>query len=307
MTLKAEKIWYEGKLVNWDEANVHILTHTLHYGLGVFEGIRCYKTVNGKTAVFKLKEHVERLFNSAKIVEMKIPFSQEEIFNAIVNIVKVNKIGDGYIRPISFVGETGSIGLYVKEYPVRTAVIAIPFGKYLGEEGIEKGIRVKTSSFTRYGVNTAMTRGKICGAYFNSILAKKEAVENGYDEALMLDSNGFVCEASGENIFIIKNNIFFTPPKISILPGITRDTVIEIIKEEGYEVREYPLTRDDVYIADEAFFTGTAAEITPIRELDGRSIGSGKAGKLSKYLQKKFFEYAKCENDKHIDWLTFVE
>ncbi len=306
MSLKAEKIWFNGKLVDWEQANVHILTHTLHYGLGVFEGIRCYKTVNGKTAVFKLKEHVERLFNSAHIVEMKIPFSQEEIFNAILETVKVNKIGDGYIRPIAFVGNAG-IGLYVKEYPVITSIIAVPFGKYLGEEGIEKGIKVKTSSFTRHGVNTSMTRAKICGAYINSILAKKEAVENGYDEALMLDQTGFVCEASGENLFILKNNIFYTPPKISILPGITRDTVMEIIKEEGYDVREYPLTRDDIYIADEAFFCGTAAEITPIREVDGRIIGEGKAGKLTKYLQKTFFEYAKCENDKHKEWLSFVE
>ncbi len=306
MTLKAEKIWFDGNLINWDEANVHVLTHTLHYGLGVFEGIRCYKTVTGKTAVFKLQEHVDRLFNSAHIVEMKIPFSKKEIFNAIIETVKVNKIGDGYIRPIAFVGNA-SIGLYVKEYPVKTAVIAIPFGKYLGEEGIEKGITVKTSSFTRHGVNTSMTRAKICGAYVNSILAKKEAVENGYDEALMLDSAGFVCEASGENLFILKNNIFFTPPKISILPGITRDTVIEIIREEGFEVREYPLTRDDIYIADEAFFTGTAAEITPIREVDRRKIGEGRAGKLTKKFQKLFFEYAKCENNKHQDWLSFVE
>ena len=307
MALKADKIWFDGNLVNWEDANVHVLTHTLHYGLGVFEGIRCYNTAKGITAVFKLREHVERLFNSAKIVEMKIPYSQEEISKAIVETVKVNKIGDGYIRPISFVGNCGTIGLYVKEYPVQTAIIAIPFGKYLGEEGIEKGIKVKTSSFTRYGVNTAMTRGKICGAYFNSILAKKEAVENGYDEALMLDSNGFVCEASGENIFILKENIFYTPPKVSILPGITRNTVIELIKEEGYEVREYPITRDDVYIADEAFFTGTAAEVTPIREVDGRIVGEGKAGKLTKHLQKKFFEYARAESDKHLDWLTFVE
>jgi len=306
MSLKADKIWFDGKLINWDDANVHVLTHTLHYGLGVFEGIRCYKTAKGKTAVFKLQEHVDRLFDSAHIVEMKIPFSKEDIFNAILETVKINKIEDGYIRPISFVGNS-SIGLYVKEYPVKTAIIAISFGKYLGEEGIEKGIKVKTSSFTRHGVNTSMTRAKICGAYINSILAKKEAVENGYDEALMLDQTGFVCEASGENIFILKNNIFYTPPKISILPGITRETVIEIIKDEGYEVREYPITRDDIYIADEAFFCGTAAEITPIREIDGRTIGIGKAGKLIKYFQKKFFEYARGENDKHLDWLSFVE
>lgn len=306
MTIRAEKIWFDGKLIPWDEANVHVLAHTLHYGLGVFEGIRCYKTAKGKTAVFKLKEHVDRLFSSAHIVEMKIPFSKDEIFNAILGTVKVNNIGDGYIRPISFVGNS-SIGLYVKEYPVQTAIIAIPFGKYLGEEGIEKGITVKTSSFTRHGVNTSMTRAKICGAYVNSILAKKEAVENGYDEALMLDQTGFVCEASGENIFILKDNVFYTPPKISILPGITRDTVMEIIREEGYEVREYPLTRDDIYIADEAFFCGTAAEITPIREVDGRTIGIGKAGEITKLFQKKFFEYARCENDKHIDWLSFVE
>ncbi len=306
MKVLAEKIWMDGKFIPWEEANVHILTHTLHYGLGVFEGIRCYATAKGKTAVFKLKEHVDRLFDSAKIVEMNIPFSREDIFKAIVDTVKVNKIGDGYIRPISFVGPS-SIGLYVKEYPVKTAIIAIPFGKYLGEEGIEKGIKVKTSSFTRHGVNTSMTRAKICGAYVNSILAKKEAVENGYDEALMLDSSGFVCEASGENIFILRDNVFYTPPKISILPGITRNTVMEIIREEGYEVREYPLTRDDIYIAEEAFFTGTAAEITPIREVDGRIIGIGRAGKITKHLQKKFFEYAKCEDEKHIDWLTFVE
>ena len=303
---KSEKIWMDGKLINWDDANVHILTHTLHYGLGAFEGIRCYKTSKGKTAILKLKEHVERLFNSAKILEMKIPFTEEEIFEAIKETVKVNKIEDGYIRPIAFVGPS-AIGLYVKEYPVQVAIISIPFGKYLGEEGIEKGIRVKTSSFTRHGVNTSMTRAKICGAYFNSILAKKEAVENGYDEALMLDDRGFVCEASGENIFIVKNKIFYTSPKISILPGITRDAVIELIKEEGYEIREYMITRDDVYIADEVFFTGTAAEITPVREVDGRTIGIGKAGELTKYFQKKFFEYVRAEDEKHIDWLTFVD
>ncbi len=307
MSFKADKIWFNGKLTDWDNANVHILTHTLHYGMGVFEGIRSYKTKDGRTAVFKLKEHVERLFNSAKIVEMKIPFKKEDIFNAIIETVKVNNIGDGYIRPLVYVGVTQTgIGLYVKEYPVEVAIIAIPFGKYLGDEGVEKGIDVKTSSFTRHGVNTSMTRAKICGAYVNSILAKKEAVENGYDEALMLDSTGYVCEASGENIFILKSNgVFYTPPKVSILPGITRDTVIQIIKEEGYEVKEYPMTRDDIYLAEEAFFTGTAAEITPIRSLDKRVIGEGKAGKLTKFFQKKFFEYAKGENQKHKEWLSF--
>lgn len=305
MINKTEKIWMDGSFVRWDDANVHILTHTLHYGLGVFEGIRCYNTPKGP-AIFKLDEHIKRLFKSAHIFLMEIPFSQNEIKKAVIETVRVNKLKECYIRPIVYIGY-GAMGLYPKGNPIRVAIAVWPWGAYLGEEGLEKGIRVKVSSFIRNHVDSAMTRGKVCGYYVNSQLAKKEAISCGYDEALLLDTEGYVSEGSGENIFIVRDGTLKTTPLTSILEGITRDSVITIAKDSGIEVKEERFTRDEAYIADEAFFTGTAAEITPIRELDGRIIGEGKAGKITKKIQDSFFSIVKGKNKKYQSWLTYVK
>jgi len=295
----------DGKLVAWDEANVHIMTHTLHYGLGAFEGIRCYNTPKGP-AVFKLDEHVKRLFHSAHIFLMEIPFTQEEIKKAILSTIKANKLKECYIRPLVFIGH-GAMGLYPKGNPIRVAIAAWPWGAYLGEDGLEKGIRVKVSSFIRNHVNSQMSRGKICGYYVNSQIAKKEAISAGYDEALLLDTEGYVAEGSGENIFIVRNGILKTTPLTSVLEGITRDSILTIAKDLGIETKEERFTRDEVYICDEAFFTGTAAELTPIRELDNRTIGEGKAGKVTKKLQAAFFDSVKGKNRKYASWLTYVK
>jgi len=304
MLKKTEKIWMDGKFVDWDKANVHVMTHTLHYGLGVFEGIRCYETGNGP-AIFRLKEHVERLFKSAHIFMLKIPYSQKEIENAIVQTVKINKIKECYIRPIVYIGY-GAMGLYPKENPVNVAISAWPWGAYLGDEGLKKGIRVKVSSFIRNHVNSQMSRGKVCGYYINSQLAKREAISCGYDEALLLDTEGYVSEGSGENVFIVRNNRLKTTPLTSILEGITRDSIMEIARDNGIEVIEERFTRDELYIADEAFFTGTAAEVTPIREVDGRTIGAGKPGEITRKLQSVFFDIAKGRNKKYKSWITRV-
>jgi branched-chain amino acid aminotransferase len=305
MINKTEKIWMDGRFVDWDEANVHILTHTLHYGLGIFEGIRCYNTQKGP-AIFRLDEHVDRLFKSAHIFLLDIPFSKEDIKKAIIDTVKINKLKECYIRPLVYIGY-GAMGLYPKGNPIKVAIAAWPWGAYLGEEGLEKGIRVKVASYIRGHVNSNMTRGKITGYYVNSQIAKKEAISCGYDEALLLDTEGYVSEGSGENIFIVRNNILKTTPLTSILEGITRDSIITLAKDLDIEVREERFTRDEVYIADEAFFTGTAAEVTPIRELDGRIIGDGKRGKITKKLQTLFFDIVKGKNKKYISWLTFVK
>lgn len=305
MIPKTEKIWMDGKFINWDDANIHVMTHTLHYGLGVFEGIRCYSTPQGP-AIFKLDEHVKRLFQSAHIFLIDIPFSQDEIKKAIVDTVKKNKLKRCYIRPLIYIGY-GSMGLYPKGNPIRVAVAAWPWGAYLGEEGLEKGIRVKVSSYTRNHVNANMARGKVCGYYVNSQIAKKEAISCGYDEALLLDTEGYVSEGSGENIFIVRNGVLKTTPLTSILEGITRDSIITIAKDNRIDVKEERFTRDEIYIADEAFFTGTAAEVTPIRELDGRKIGEGKAGKVTKKLQSVFFDIVKGKNKKYEKWLTYVK
>lgn len=295
----------DGTFVNWDDAQVHIMTHTLHYGLGAFEGIRCYKTPKGP-AVFKLDEHVKRLFRSAHIFLIDIPFTEEEIKQAIIDTVKVNKLQECYIRPLVYIGY-GAMGLYPKGNPVRVAVAAWPWGAYLGEDGLEKGIRVKVSSFIRNHVNSNMSRGKICGYYVNSQIAKKEAISCGYDEALLLDTEGYISEGSGENIFIVRNDILKTTPLTSILEGITRDSIITLAGDAGIEVVEARFTRDEVYICDEAFFTGTAAEVTPIRELDGRMIGDGKAGAITKKLQALFFDTVKGKGKKYEHWLTYVK
>jgi branched-chain amino acid aminotransferase len=301
---KTEKIWMDGKLVNWDDAQVHVLTHTLHYGLGAFEGIRCYKTDKGP-AIFRLDEHVDRLFASAGIFLLDIPFSKADIKAAIIKTVKANKLKECYIRPLVYIGY-GAMGLYPKDNPIKVSIAAWPWGAYLGDEGLEKGIRVKVSSFARHHIGSTMTMAKVCGYYVNSQIAKKEAITGGFDEALLLDTEGYVSEGSGENVFIVRNNVIITPPLHSILEGITRDSIIQIAKDLKIPLKEKRFTRDEVYISDEAFFTGTAAEITPIRELDGRKIGIGKRGKITEKLQKIYFDIVKGKNRKYESWLTRI-
>jgi branched-chain amino acid aminotransferase len=302
---KVDKIWMDGKLVNWDDAKVHVLTHTLHYGLGVFEGIRCYQCHDGASAVFRLTEHIDRLFYSAIIGMMDIPFSREELCKAVLETLRVNKMKDGYIRPIAFIGD-GEMGLYIREYPVRVVIACWPWGAYLGDEGLALGIRAKISSYTRHHVNVAMTKAKICGNYVNSILAKREVIAAGYDEAILLDAEGYVSEASGENIFIVKDGVLKTTPPTSILKGITRDAIIELARDAGIPVSEERFTRDELYIADECFFTGTAAEVTPVREVDDRTIGEGKPGPITKQLQTGFFAAAHGKIEKYKKWLTYL-
>lgn len=294
----------DGKLVPWDKANVHILTHTLHYGLGAFEGIRCYSTPKGP-AIFRLDEHVTRLFQSAHIFQMEIPFSEADIRKAIIDTVRKNKLKECYIRPLVYIGY-GMMGLYPKNNPIRVAIAAWPWGAYLGDEGLEKGIRIRTSSFIRNHVNSNMSRGKICGYYVNSQLSKKEAIASGCDEGILLDTEGYVSEGSGENIFIVRNGALKTTPLTSILEGITRDSIITIAKNEGIDVKEERFTRDEIYISEEAFFTGTAAEVTPIRELDGRKIGKGSRGPITKKLQTIYFNAVKGKDKQYDSWLTYV-
>ncbi len=302
---EAEKIWMDGKFVNWNDAKIHVLTHTLHYGLGVFEGIRCYKTSRGP-AIFRLHEHVVRFFESAKIVNLLIPFSPEEITQAIIDTVKVNHLEECYIRPIAYMGY-GSMGLYAEGNPVNVAIAAWPWGSYLGEEGLRNGIRVKISSYLRHHVNISLTRAKVPGYYVNSIMAKREAKISGYDEAILLDPEGYVAEGSGENIFIIRKGIIKTTPLTSILEGITRNSIMTLARGMGYTVVEERFTRDDLYIAEEVFLTGTAAELTPVREVDDRLIGNGLTGPITKKLQTAFFDTVLGREDKHKDWLTYIK
>lgn len=304
MIQEASKIWMDGRFIDWKEAKIHVLTHTLHYGLGVFEGLRCYKGEKG-SAVFRLKEHVKRLFDSAQIVQIKIPFSPKEIEEAILGTVKVNRLQECYIRPIAFIGY-GDMGLYVQKNPIQVAIAAWPWGTYLGDEGIRNGIRAKISSFTRHHVNVSMTRAKVTAYYANSQLAKQEAKEAGYDEAILLDTDGYVAEGPGENIFIVRNGTLKTTPLTSILEGITRNSIIQLAQEKGIPVAQERFTRDEIYIAEEAFFTGTAAEITPIREVDGRVIGTGKPGEITKRLQTSFFDAVTGKDRGHPSWLTPV-
>ena len=300
---KTEKIWFDGKFVPWDEAQVHVLTHTLHYGVGVFEGIRCYTCADSQSAVFRLAEHVERLFLSARINEMVIPHSQEAICQAIVETLKVNRLAEGYIRPLTFIG-AGVMGVNPADNPIQTIIAAWPWGAYLGAEALEKGIRVKTSTFTRHHVNVMMTKAKTCGNYVNSVLAKREALADGYNEALMLDAEGYVSEATGENVFIVRNGVIKTPPLGSILAGITREAIMILAGDLGYEVVEERFTRDELYCADEAFFSGTAAEVTPIREVDRRAIGQGSRGPVTKAVQEAYFKVLRGETPKYGKWLT---
>ncbi|MBI4653712.1 MAG: branched-chain amino acid transaminase [Nitrospirae bacterium] len=304
MIKKSKKIWMDGKFVDWAQANVHILTHTLHYGLGVFEGIRCYKTRKG-SAIFRLKEHVDRLFSSCHIMQIKPEYTPKEITKAIIDSVRVNGLEECYIRPLIYIGY-GVMGIYPKSNPIRVAIAVWPWGAYLGEDGIKKGIRLKTSSFTRHHVNVSMTKSKTCGQYVNSILAKKEAISVGYDEALLLDTQGYVSEGSGENIFIVRNGAIKTPPLNSILEGITRNSIIEMAQKLKIPVKEMSFTRDELYAADETFLTGTAAEITPVREVDGRIISKGKPGPVTKKLQDLFFKIVKGEDKTYNSWLTYT-
>jgi branched-chain amino acid aminotransferase len=297
-------IWYDGKLVPWRDATTHVLTHSLHYGLAVFEGVRAYKTAAG-TAIFRLKEHTDRLFNSAKVFMMEIPYSREQLMEAQREAVRANKLESCYLRPLAFYGSE-KMGVSPRGAAVHVSIAAWPWGAYLGEEGLLKGIRVKTSSFQRHHINVSMVRTKTSGHYVNSILANMEATRDGYDEAILLDSTGLVSEASGENIFLVRDGVIATPTLSSILGGITRATVIELARDLGLGVASRPMTRDDVYLADEAFFTGTAAEITPIRELDGRAIGAGRRGPVTERIQTLFFDVVNGRAEKYRHWLTPV-
>ncbi len=297
-------IWYDGKLVPWREATTHVLTHSLHYGLSVFEGVRAYNTVDG-TAIFRLREHTQRLLNSAKIYMMNLPYSLDELMEAQLEVVRANKLESCYLRPIAFYGSE-KLGISTRGATVHVAIAAWPWGAYLGEDGLEKGIRVKTSSFSRHHVNVTMPRAKMGGAYTNSILANLEATQDGYDEALLLDTQGFVAEGSGENLFVVKDGKIYEPEIASALTGITRDSVIRVAKEFGLEVQSRRMTRDDIYIADEAFFTGTAAEVTPIRELDNRVIGCGARGPITQKIQSRFFDIVNGRAPEYRDWLTFI-
>ncbi len=299
------KIWMDGQLVEWRDAKIHVLTHTLHYGCGAFEGIRAYMTPKG-TAIFRLEDHTERLFNSAKILRMNIPFSKDAVIQANKQVVRENKLESCYIRPLTWIGSQ-RLGVSPKGNTIHLMIAAWAWGAYLGEEGLELGIRVKTSSYTRHHVNVTMTQAKAVSNYTNSILANMEVTDDGYDEALLLDTAGFVSEGAGENIFIIKSGVIYTPDlSAGALSGITRSTIFEIAKDFGLDVVQKRLTRDEVYLADEAFFTGTAAEVTPIRELDRITLGEGKRGPITQKLQAAFFDIVNGRNDKYAHWLTLV-
>ncbi len=297
-------IWLDGKMLPWRDAKVHVLTHTLHYGMGVFEGIRAYKTDQG-TAAFRLEEHMNRLFNSAHIMRMAMPFQKQEVKRAVLDVLRGNKLASAYIRPVCFYGSEG-MGLRADNLKTHVAVAAWEWGTYLGAEALEKGIRIKTSSHTRHHVNISMCKAKANGHYINSMLAFREAHEDGYDEALLLDVDGYVAEGSAENIFIVRNGIIYTPDLSSALEGITRDTIIELAAECGYTVREKRITRDEVYIADEAFFTGTAAEVTPIREADNRKIGTGARGPVTTKLQALYLDCVNGKRKDRLNWLSLI-
>lgn len=300
----SDKIWMDGRFVNWADANVHVLTHSLHYGLAAFEGLRCYKGKTG-SAIFKLHEHVDRLFDSAHIGMMQIPYDKKQVADAIVETVRVNKLDACYIRPLLYIGY-GAMGVYPAENPIKLTIAAWKWGTYLGDEALANGMRARVSSFTRHHVNVSMTRGKISGYYVNSILAKYEAKRDGYDEAILLDPEGYVSEGTGENIFIVRKGRLKTTPLTSILEGITRNAVIDIARDQQIAIVEERFTRDEMYIADEVFVTGTAAELTPVREIDNRRIGTGKPGPVTLALQKRFFSIVHGEDPTHESWLTRV-
>jgi len=297
-------IWLDGEFVPWREAKVHVLTHTLHYGMGVFEGVRAYNTAKG-TAIFRLQDHTDRLFRSAHILNMPMPFDKETINQACLDAVKKNELETAYLRPMCFYGSEG-MGLRADNLKVHVMIAAWSWGSYLGNEGLEKGIRIKTSSFTRHHVNITMCKAKANGNYMNSMLALQEALTDGYDEALLLDNEGYVAEGSGENIFLVRNGVMYTPDLTSALEGITRETIMQFAEENNITVKEKRITRDEVYVADEAFFTGTAAEVTPIRELDNRQIGNGARGPITEKLQKLYFDCVEGKLDKYKDWLSYI-
>lgn len=304
MLQASEKIWMDGRFVNWADANVHILTHSLHYGLAAFEGIRCYKGKSG-SSIFRLSEHVDRLFESSHIAEIRIPYDKKDITQAIIETVRVNRLDACYIRPLVYIGY-GAMGLYPGENPIQVGIAAWNWGTYLGDDALTKGIRAKVSSFTRHHVNVSMTRGKISGYYVNSILAKREVKADGYDEAIMLDPEGYVAEGTGENVFIVRRGQLKTTPLTSILEGITRNSIIQLARERDIAVLEERFTRDEMYIAEEVFVTGTAAEMTPVTEIDRRRIGSGKPGPVTLSLQKAFFDVVQGLDTTHRHWLTPV-
>ena len=298
-------IWYDGELVPWRNATTHVLTHTLHYGMGVFEGVRAYNTPQG-TAIFRLQAHTDRLFDSAHIMGMKIPFSKDEINEATRAAVRENNLESAYIRPMVFYGSE-AMGLRASGLKTQVIVAAWSWGAYMGDEALQVGIKVRTSSFTRHHVNISMTRAKANGNYINSMLALQEAISGGADEAMLLDPEGYVAEGSGENIFLVRNGVIYTPEVTSCLNGITRNTILTLAAEHGLQVIEKRITRDEVYIADEAFFTGTAAEVTPIREVDGRQIGAGRRGPITEKLQTAYFDLVTGKTDAHAEWRTLVK
>jgi branched-chain-amino-acid transaminase len=299
------KIWFNGDLVEWRSATTHVLTHTLHYGMGVFEGVRAYETPDGP-AIFRLQDHTKRLFNSAKIVGMQLPFTEEQINRAHIDVVKANNLASCYFRPMAYYG-SGKLGVAPKQDDVQVILAAWAWGAYLGEEGMCKGIRVRVSSFTRHHPNVTMIKAKANGNYMNSIMANTEATRDGYDEAILLDAQGYVAEGSGENIFTVRDGVLYTPALDVALDGITRRSVIAIASEMGLKVVEKRLTRDELYVADEVFFTGTAAEVTPIREIDGRQIGIGERGPITAEIQQRYFDIVQGKNPKYRDWLTYVK
>jgi branched-chain amino acid aminotransferase len=305
MSLKTKKIWIDGKLIDWEDAKVHVLAHALHYGTGYFEGIRCYALADGRSAVFRLREHVQRLADSGKNLGFPLPYPVPELEQAILETIRANNLKECYIRPLAFLG-LGELGVYAPNNPVNVCIAVWPWGAYLGDEGLRNGIRTKVSSFTRHHVNVMMTKSKTTGNYVNSVLAKAEVKKAGYDEAIMLDAEGYVSEASGENIFIVRDRTLKTTPLTSILPGITRASVLTLLRDKGYEVVEERFTRDELYTADEAFFTGTAAELTPIREVDDRPIGAGCRGPVTADIQQAFFDVIKGKDARYHKWLAYV-
>jgi branched-chain amino acid aminotransferase len=306
MVDKVKKVWLDGEFVDWDDAKIHVLTHSLHYGLAAFEGIRAYKRADGGTYVFRLREHIDRLFDSCKMCLLKPEFTREQVVAACCETLRTNGMSDGYLRPMVFIGE-GAMGIYAPTNPIRTLVAGWRWGAYLGEEALRNGIRAKMSSFARLHVNVNLAKAKVTGQYTNSVLAKREAKLGGYDEAILLDANGYVSEGSGENIFVVRKGVIYTPDlSCSILEGITRDSVITLARESGLTVVEERMTRDQLWLADEVFFTGTAAEVTPVREVDNRTVGDGTVGPITKRIQARFFEVARGNDTSHPEWLTRV-
>lgn len=306
MVAKADFIWMDGELVRWDDAQVHVLTHTLHYGVGAFEGVRAYRTRDGRSAIFRLKGHLRRLFETAKLMLMPMPFTFEEVEAACVATLRANDLKEAYLRPLAYIGE-GRMGLFAFDNPTHLVIATWTWGAYLGDEGLNRGIRATVSSFTRHHTGSTLTKGKVCGHYVNSVMAKRQAMLDGYDEAIMLDSEGKVSEATGENIFVVKDGVVKTPDySSSILGGITRASILRIGRDLGYRMKEGPISRDELFLADELFLTGTAAEVTPVREVDHRTVGDGTPGPITKAIQGRYFDIVRGGCDGYESWLTYV-